>query len=496
MVMCMKQSSLMHGALLLCGGNIFLRLCSMFFQVYLSRTIGAEGMGLLQLIFTVNGLAMILGCSGVRTASMILSAEEHGRNSLSGVRCAVRACLIYGLLVSMVVGAVFFFLANPIASHWIGNDAASGGILIAALFLPFSCLCAVMGGYFTACGKLKQYIGVEIGERLLSFAITLLLLQAWAKDNLSRACVAIIGGSSIGSALDFIVLFILYRHNCQGSKKASPISMRRRLLRLCIPLALNDYLRYGLATIEQFLIPYGLQQYGYSYTSSMQAYGMLHGMVFPTLMFPAVLLYSLSDLLIPALSRARAQNNSARICSVTEKCLHIGFLFAIGIGGFFLICAKPLGILLFHDERAGIELQIYAPLTLILYVDAIVDGVLKGLSEQVSNVRYNTLTSCFDVFGLLLLLPRYGMKGFFLSFLLTHVLNLFLSIRRLCFVTKWYPSLWTSLWLLLASAMALCFTVWCIPSSLPKISLLLLRTLVWGLLFCGIVWRKKKSCSL
>lgn len=35
----------------------------------------------------------------------------------------------------------------------------------------------------------------------------------------------------------------------------------------------------------------------------MAGYGTIHGMVFPILMFPAAILYSVSDLLVPELSR-------------------------------------------------------------------------------------------------------------------------------------------------------------------------------------------------
>ena len=50
-------------------------------------------------------------------------------------------------------------------------------------------------------------------------------------------------------------------------------------------------------------------------------------------------------------------------------------------------------------------------------------------------MQYNILTSALDVALLFLLLPRWGMAGYFLSFLLTHLLNFFLSLRRLLKIT-------------------------------------------------------------
>ena len=82
--------------------------------------------------------------------------------------------------------------------------------------------------------------------------------------------------------------------------------MRKRLLRLSVPLALNDALRAGLDTAEQLLIPIGLARHTAARRrKAMAGYGTIHGMVFPILMFPAAILYSVSDLLVPELSRCR-----------------------------------------------------------------------------------------------------------------------------------------------------------------------------------------------
>ena len=61
--------------------------------------------------------------------------------------------------------------------------------------------------------------------------------------------------------------------------------------------------------------------------------------------------------------------------------------------------------------EAGRLLRLFAPVALVLYLDALVDGMLKGLSEQVANVRYNTITSALDV--ALLLATLCGMSAVF-----------------------------------------------------------------------------------
>jgi len=60
-----------------------------------------------------------------------------------------------------------------------------------------------------------------------------------------------------------------------------------------------------------------------------------------------------------------------------------------------------------------------------------VDGIHKGLGQQIYCVRVNTLTNLMDVVFLFLLLPRFGIGGYFFTYTLTHVVNFYLSIRKL-----------------------------------------------------------------
>lgn len=433
------KSSILGGALLLTATNLLLRLISIGFNVFLSYRIGAEGLGLLQLIGTIGAFALLLGTSGIRTSAMYLAAEEFGHRRTGGVKQAMRVCLRYGLLVSTVAGLGLMLFSGRIASALLRDERAALSLWGMGLLLPFSCLCGIMTGYYTACGRIRQLVGIEIAERLVSVALTLLLLLRWTDAR--RACCAITLGSSLGCVFDFFLLYARYRRDVRHVH-ASREAMTPRLLRLCVPLALNDYLRAGLTTAEQLLIPYGLSRWGGSSARALADYGTIHAMVFPILMFPAALLYALADLLVPELSRCLAMGRTLRVRDLAGKCLRLTMLFSCLVAGFLFVNADALGTLIYHSADAGRYLRIFAPMILMLYLDAITDGMLKGLAEQLSCVRYNTLTSALDVVLLFLLLPRYGVAGYVFTFTLTHAINLFLSVRRLLRVVGLRLLLW------------------------------------------------------
>jgi stage V sporulation protein B len=158
---------------------------------------------------------------------------------------------------------------------------------------------------------------------------------------------------------------------------------------------------------------------------------MVCGMVFPILMFPAAILFGLAELLIPELARCVAAGSTQRVRYLVKRSLRVSLLYGCFFCGMEFLLAKELCMQLYKSQEAGQYLQLYALLIPMLYCDAITDAMTKGLGQQKVCVRYNILTSSMDVLLLFVLLPRYGMDGYFFSFLVTHLLNFILSLRRL-----------------------------------------------------------------
>jgi len=215
---------------------------------------------------------------------------------------------------------------------------------------------------------------------------------------------------------------------------ADPVPIRSRLLQTAVPLAVADDLKSGINTVENLMVPKRLALCAHV-ENPLAAFGLLSGMVFPILMFPACILFSLAELLIPELARCAAAGNRTRIRYLTRRSLRIAMLYGLVFSGLEWLLADTLCLTIYRNEEAGKYLRLYALLIPMLYCDAITDAMTKGLGQQKICVRYNILTSTLDVIILYLLLPKYGMIGYFISFLVTHLLNFLLSLRLLLKIT-------------------------------------------------------------
>ena len=103
-----RKLPIFYNALLLTGVNLLLRLVSTSFQVYISGRLGAAGVGLLQLVLSVGGLAMVAGIAGIRTATMYLTAEELGRSKQQNVIWVLSGGFLYSILCNCSFDLICF----------------------------------------------------------------------------------------------------------------------------------------------------------------------------------------------------------------------------------------------------------------------------------------------------------------------------------------------------------------------------------------------------
>ena len=421
-----------YSALLLTGVNLLLRLVSTSFQVYISGRIGAAGVGLLQLVMTVGGMSMTAGMAGIRTATMYLTAEELGKQKPGNVHWVLKGCFLYSLICSGFVAVLVYSAAPYLAANWIGDLRTIGAVRLFAAFLPITCLCGVMTGYFTAANRIGTLAAVEVAEQLFSMCVTVAGLTLWAGHDPARSCQYVVLGSCAGACLTFSALLIL--RIIERAKTSNRIPVGKRLFHAAAPLALADDLKSGINTVENLMVPKRLAQYPGA-SNPLALFGIVSGMVFPVMMFPAAILFGLAELLIPELARCNAAGSKVRIHYLVKRSLRVAILYGCISCGLLFLFADDLCLALYQNPEAGDYLKWFSLMVPMLYCDAITDAMIKGLGQQKISVRYNILTSCMDVILLYILLPKYGISGYFASFLITHLINFGLSLRRLLKIT-------------------------------------------------------------
>lgn len=64
----MKKNPLITGTILLTGAGFLSRILGFFYRIFLSRAIGAEGLGVYQMVFPIHSIAFALCCGAIQTS--------------------------------------------------------------------------------------------------------------------------------------------------------------------------------------------------------------------------------------------------------------------------------------------------------------------------------------------------------------------------------------------------------------------------------------------
>lgn len=422
----------------LSAANLLMRSVAMAFQVYVAGRIGAAGIGLFQLIMSVYLLALTVGCSGIRLAATRIVAEQTGRGIPGGARRAVRCCVGYSVFFGTAAMLLLYSLAPVAGTFWIKDVRAILSLRILAFTLPFSAASAALGGYFVAMRQSVRMSLTQVAEEAVQILCTLLALSRLMRFGLEYAAASLTLGMLAAEVFSFIALALLYISSAGSEPCAPGPSLLRPLLAITVPLSLSSYARAALSTFQHLLIPEGLQRFGGGREAALEAYGVIQGMSLPILLFPAVIIAVIADLIVPEFTEAQVQGRPRGLAYMMGRLCRMGLIYSVGVGGLCFFLAEPLAGLLYHNDAAGHYIRLLAPLIPAMYMDTLVDGMLKGVGEYRANMRYNIIDAAVGLLLVWQLIPRWGIGGYIFSIAATELLNFTLSAMRLARVSDFY----------------------------------------------------------
>lgn len=444
----MKKVLFIKNALILTVTAFILRIIGMVFRVWLAGSIGAEGMGLYQVIFSVYILAATFATSGISTAVTRTVTERLTLGDKHGAGRILHISLGLTLLISAVTSLILILFATPISKYLIGDVRAALSLKILCLGLPFMGVCSCFRGYFLARRSTIPPSICQIAEQFVRMAVIMILIKRYAHLGLAYTSAAVLMGDSVAEGASCFMNWIFYKFDFKKLKQKSSVKLKKRtafseIFRISLPISSGRYLHTALRTTENLITPSCLAKYSGTKASALEQFGMIKGMAIPILLFPASLLSAVSTLLIPeitqSLSEKNNQKNNHSVQKAVEKVFTITSITSFLISGIFFTIANQLGQVVYSNNSVGYLIKALAPLVPFMYVDLIADGILKGLDEQNFLFKSNVSDSLIRIILVFLLVPPFGMIGFLGVMLFSNLFTSLLSIVKIFKTTKIQP---------------------------------------------------------
>lgn len=437
----MSKNTLLKGTLILTITGFLTRFIGFFYRIYLSNTLGAENLGVYQLVFPIYGICFTLYGSGLQTSiSKLVAAEAVNKNSRS-VNRILRLGMLFSVTTALFLSFTVFRYSDFIAIKILLEPRCVSSLKVLSYVFPFCGITACINGYYYGLKKAVVPATTQLLEQIVRVLSVYLIAGYLGKGDGLVTCELAVFGIVLGEIMSNIynILSMTFTNKisnirkfikCKKKHQVNKISnfvISRNLLKLSVPLTANRLLISILNSFEAILIPSMLQKYGMTNEAALSTFGILTGMAMPFIMFPSTITNSFAVMLLPTVSEAQAQNNNYMIKKTTIISIKYSIIIGILSTCVFIIFGKPMGILIFNNSTAGEYLRVLAWLCPFLYLTTTLGSIINGLGKTHITFFNSIAGLSIQILFVIYIIPLYGIKGYLIGTLISHLTITFLD---------------------------------------------------------------------
>ena len=258
--MVVRGKTLIQKTLFLSASHFAVRSIGFLLRLWLSRELGAQTMGLVELAQSAQMLLITPVVTGLPAAVSRMCAKTEGAHRVRVVRCA----LLLALPASLLIAVSAFIFRAPLCL-WLGDVQTMPALLCFLPCIPILGVSCVLNGYYYGIGRPVPPAVSELLEQIVRALLCVRLvygLRGW--PTLFRAAIpaiATLAGETAGLILMLVLgaRLILFAHG-EGPRK--PILCE--LLTLALPLTGMRLVSSLMQTVNSTLIPARLRLFGLS----------------------------------------------------------------------------------------------------------------------------------------------------------------------------------------------------------------------------------------
>lgn len=419
------------------------------YRVVVSRLVGAEVMGLYQILMPAYSVLVSLCVVGLTAAVSNLTARYLALGNQQGALQTRNSCLKLLVLLVLPTAAVVLRFSDEISVYLLGDARTQLGLM---LILPCVLLTGVENIHKHACygaGKIRTPAVVDLLEQLVRTGAVLGLLIAFLPQYPERALGLIVAGMVICEVFSSVTLSSLVHIQRRGEKCTgggeSVWTRLRKIASIAGPVGLTALLGNLIGAANAAALPQKLVAGGMERSAAMAQFGVVCGMTLPMLALPTVFLGALNLVMTPRLSRLSALGRHEEIRCCVARCGGVVSLLTMPIMAMMVVLGPGLGQLLFQQPDVGEYLIPLAAAAGMNCYACVLDGVLHGLNRQKERAVISLACSAGQLAFTLwaVPMPGVGMAGYAAGMVVCSGAELMLLLWRVYAHTGLRPDLFS-----------------------------------------------------
>lgn len=390
-----RPGKLVGGAAVLAVGSIIAKLIGAFYRVPLTNILGAEGMGIYQLVFPVYALFMTLSTAGIPTALSRIVAEHRARGE--GAKKYLAAALLTLVALSALAGILVTALSRVLA-EWQGNPAAAGGYVAIAPAIFFVGVIAGLRGWFQGEMYMLPTALSNVVEQAVKLGVGVGLAVALAPRGMEASVFGALAGitvSEISAALYLVVTYFVRTRRKGEPRETLRLNAveRKAMFRTAFPISLLGLILPLGAFFDSLIVVNALKWGGADTAFATAQYGLYSGPVTSLVNLPVVVIMSLAIAVVPSVSVSRAEHDLGGILSKSRMSIKLVYLLGVPSALFLMVFGRNI-LGLMYPALSAYELDLSARLLAVAAFGVVLTGstqiyvsLLQALDKTYSAIK-------------------------------------------------------------------------------------------------------------
>lgn len=427
----MNSPGLLRGTALLTVTGICSQILAFFYRIALSRLIGAENMGLFQLIMPVYSLILSGSAVGLTAAVSTLSAHRLALGDRAGARALVNHCVSWFLLLGGAVGILLAIGSDPVSVYLLGDARTQLGLILLVPCFLLTGVENIQKHFFYGTGNVKAPAFIELCEQLIRTAAVLGLLVVFLPQNPERTVGLIVCGMVVCEIFSATVLSILFRRFMADAPLKREPGLLRTVGAVALPVGGTALLNNLLGSVDSILIPQLLVAGGVPVSDAMSQFGILFGMTAPLLSLPTAFIGAMGLVLMPDMAERMALGQKGTARRTLERCLSVTSLLLFPALALLTAVGPEVGSFLFKEATVG---RFMVPLAAGVALNAhqsVLSCALNGVGRQADSARAALIADAVQLLFTIVTVKDFGMAGYVAGYLVSSVLGVWLNRRAI-----------------------------------------------------------------
>ncbi|WP_053956846.1 stage V sporulation protein B [Inediibacterium massiliense] len=434
----MRKNSFIYATFVLVIVNFIVRFLGFAYKIFLSRMIGAEGIGIFHLVFPILMILITFTTAGIPVAVSKLTAHYSSLHDEKTCRKILKTALVLGLFISTILCIFLILYAKHISFYFIKNKDTYESLIVLPPAIIFITLSSIFRGYYYGIKNVEPPGVSQILEQIMRIAFVLGSLYLLSPLEMKYASMIAVIGIAIGELAGLLWLIFKFQSNKNIHIPSLQIKntnkkLLGKIIYISLPITLTRLIAVVMQSINAVLIPQRLQLAGYSLQSAITTFGKITGMAMPLLFLPFIVTSALVVNIIPSVSEEMALKNFRDIRLKSHIAIRITLLIALPIMGVFLFFSKPICSFLYDVDYVDQYLSYLSYGTVFLCLHHTVSGILHGMGKQVVTTIHHLIGTMIQLFCTYYLVanPSFAENGFILGFILSTAIICILNIKSL-----------------------------------------------------------------